>query len=391
MGNTLRRFRTWLHQNIWTNGTEPGLINQDAPSGDVSTQPPPYSQSSGLSALPEDNVLSNARTGTSISAALCVAAVEGGPAVAKAVAAAIAHVAASVAASMSVAAVPATEAQVTARVITTAVTNYAAMVAEEPGKSFANIYEQARESVQAASIPALSEGLPEALANIDHAISSANPWSRVHLASTIAHAVANVTKSVAVVSPEGGRFIADSYATCARDRAARFGNRVRVAADTGSGTRQLLDPASSERPSAGTNPESCEAELQMTQLQAALVALREHAAMVGRDVQAAVALAAVAAGARLGRPADEWPDATCTCSKKAGSCEAVLQAGRLRAVLHALWSYNAMVGNSEAVKALAAVATAAGFPPPREYSDTGQNPGSCNTGVLQAAQGQGIP
>jgi hypothetical protein len=332
----------------------------------------------------------NARTATSISAAVCLAAVEGGPDVARAVGAAIAHAADSVADSMSAAAVPATAAQVTATVITTAVTNYAAMVAEEPGKSFATIYEQARDSVPATSIPALSEGLPEVLANIDHAISSTNSWSRVYLAFTIAHAVASVTNSVSVVSIESGRSIADTYATCARDRAARAGDRVRVAADTDSLTRQLLDHASSEGPSAGTTPESCEAELQMAQLQAALVALREHAAMVGRDAQAALALAAVAAGARLGGSANQWTDATCTCSKNPGSCNAVLQAGRLRAVLHALWSYNAMVGNGEAVKALAAVSTAAGFAPPREYSHTGRNPDGCNTGVLQAAQEQGV-
>jgi hypothetical protein len=43
-----------------------------------------------------------------------------------------------------------------------------------------------------------------------------------------------------------------------------------------------------------------------------------------------------------------------------------LQADRLRAALHGLWSYNTMVGNREAAEALAAVATATGLPTPPE-------------------------
>ncbi|KAL2169250.1 hypothetical protein VTG60DRAFT_6330 [Thermothelomyces hinnuleus] len=143
-------------------------------------------------------------------------------------------------------------------------------------------------------MPALAEGLPKALSNIDHALSSVVPWLRASVAATIAtiaEAVAKVTDDVAPASLDGGKWMADMYSRLANTTANDVPDRGVDSAR--SGPQQLPDPDSSKSSSADTCSEygSCEAVRRVARMQAAIYALREHAAKAGH-IQAESALAA---------------------------------------------------------------------------------------------------
>jgi hypothetical protein len=328
MGFTLRRFGTWLSQKPWRR--------------------PSYSTRSRLCGrvLPNSNPLSNDEASTLVTSAICTAAATaGGAALARPVANAITHVA------NTVAAVPVAETRVTAIAMLAAVTEYAGILKEEPNKPFTDICDRARSAVPAGSLPAVSEGLPEALGNIEHVMSAAKIWERTYLATAIVMAITTITSAIASVPADYRQTTATTYSSIAN----RAANRV------GDGIPKHPDAIDNKPPPADTNRASCEAVLQAIQLEAALYAVQGHTEQLWH-VQAASALGAVAASACLSGPVNEWPSATCTCGKDSGSCQAVGRVRRMRAVLQALWSYNMRVGHHEAVDALAAVATGACFP-----------------------------
>ncbi|AEO55794.1 hypothetical protein MYCTH_2299979 [Thermothelomyces thermophilus ATCC 42464] len=367
MGNPLRQCQKWLQRNIWgSKGMQPESVAikpRDPPSNDMSTktqshpttEPPPYSQESRLTALPEYDVLFRPvrATRASTQAAVCVAGVTGGPAAARAVATVISIV------SHSVANVSKDERPATVSAITTAVIKFATRVVQVgPGVPSVTIYDQALASVPVASMPALAEGLPKALSNIDHALSSVVPWLRDSVAATIAEAVAKVTDDVAAASLDGGTWRADMYSRLANSTA--DGVPDRGVASTRSGPQklpeQLPDPDSSKSSSADTRSKygSCEAVRRVARMQAVIYAIRAHAATAGH-IQAERALAAVAAGSGLPDVANAVPGATkCTCNKSPLSCEASLQVVRARAALSAVKSYTEMTKNTEAAQALSA-------------------------------------
>jgi hypothetical protein len=101
--------------------------------------------------------------------------------------------------------VPTSEAQVTASVISTAVTNYlyAAVVGDAPGVSAGIIYGQAHASVPAASRPAVEEHLPRAFGDVNdmYSLFPLDAWSRDYVAAAVARAVAQVTEHIALLSP----------------------------------------------------------------------------------------------------------------------------------------------------------------------------------------------
>jgi hypothetical protein len=276
-------------------------------------------------------------------------------------------------------AVPTSEAQVTGTVISTAITNYLheVVVGEAPGIPRGVIYEQAHASVPAVSKPGVEEHLPRAFGDINYMYSQRpfEGWSRDYAATAVARAVVMVSKHVAGLSDWGiGYGVAQTWSDASR----RMATDV-YKAFTHTGPNNNQDPprpAISDRPSAarGTTPGGCEAVLQTARLHAALYAIRDQASTLGH-VRAVDALAAVAAGGHV-LPGDSqrpYLTASCTCCENRGICDAVLQSDKLRAALDGLWSYNTMVGNHEAVEALAAVATAAGLPTPPEYRSHGLN------------------
>jgi hypothetical protein len=410
MGNTLRRFQAWLYHisgwpkdknvNIDNSGNTPSDVMATGPSetrasSDTSTghsdtpppttYPPPYNQGPQLRELPRQNILSEAETSTSVIAAVCTAGIKGGPDVARAAANVIDH------ASCAVVAVPAPEAPVTARLITTAVTNYAAAAAAQPGIAFATIMEEVRNSVPVASIPGVSEYLPEALSNIDYAISNTTipcANSTVSIGATIARAVAQVNSDAASLSHDNAkaRDVANVYSHLAKRTAAGVDEALGFASR--SRTQRPSDAAGREASVALNSPStgSCEGLRQVSRFQAAHSALRDQASSLGH-VRTVNALASLAAGARF--PSDDRDSlfgGRCTCGQSPKMCEAELRADRLRAAIHALWTYNAMAGNREAANALGAVATAAGFPPPPEYPNVDQDARRCQT-MLQGNDG----
>ncbi|KAL2126162.1 hypothetical protein VTI74DRAFT_1579 [Chaetomium olivicolor] len=291
-------------------------INEDPCASDKSTQqssqrttePSPYAQSSVLSTLPNHNLLSDAETAAAISAAISTAALAGISCsqAAKEVAAAITHVA------NSIAVVPAAEARVTATAMTTAINDFAAIVAAGLGDPGAATLDQADRA---------------------YTIESAEYLPRFHVAVAVASAVAKVANAVAAAPTRSRWTTAVTYISSAKHTADQVRNAVSPAAPFS--IPQLPDRG---RLCGSTYRGSCEAALQAAKLQAALHALRDYTAVVGQT-QAARVLDAVAAGPRLLSLYNEKGScATCTCSQRSGRCEALLQAHELRAALSTVWS-----------------------------------------------------
>jgi hypothetical protein len=161
--------------------------------------------------------------GAIIHATIGIATADGGLAAARAVAAIIDNVIHCVAASA-----PGADAEVTANVITNAITNYATAVKEEPGLSIDTIYAQAQNSVPASSREGLSKGLPKALENVGHALARDETWLSIsNLAPDIVYAVAQVTGSLAKLSKFGRvRTIAKVWSNVADEAVAILSNGV---------------------------------------------------------------------------------------------------------------------------------------------------------------------
>jgi hypothetical protein len=377
----LRRFGTWLRQEPWEamraglevrkgdilhsdesiqQDTPPELdggngdalqsdtsIQQDTPPG-TPTPAPSYNPPLELTGrvLQRPNRLADSEPGTVIAAAVFTAAVLGGPTLAGQVANTIGVI------GHAIAAVPAAEAGVTAKVVLDAVTEYAGIVTAEPGRSFAAIYEQARNAIPpAAFIPALSEGLAETLGNVDHIVSAVESWERKKVATSLIMAIAIIADEGASEPADCRQAAANIYAGSATWAADRVRDGI---ASTGPGTPQHPPPIKKGPLCGGTSRGYCEAVLQVVQLQAALSALRGYSEQVGR-AQAGAALTAVTASVYPSGPANESPSLICTCDAGAGICQAVVQVRRLRAGLQALLSYSTRAGDDETVHALAAV------------------------------------
>lgn len=243
-----------------------------------------------------------------------------------------------------------------------AVAEYAGILEAEPGTPFTTIYGRACAVVPATSLPAISEGLPEALGNIEFVISTAESWERANLATAIVMAIAKVADAVAGVPAGFKPRAARAYSATASRTAGGVGAG---AAATVPGIPQHPDPINNKSSPAGTSPTSCDAVLQAAQLQAALYAVQRHTEQVGH-VQAINALSTIASSTCLSGPVNEWPSTTCACDKDAGGCQAVVRVRRMRGALQALWRYHIEAGDRETVYALDAVATGACFPSPPE-------------------------
>ncbi|KAH6853512.1 hypothetical protein B0I37DRAFT_420432 [Chaetomium sp. MPI-CAGE-AT-0009] len=301
-----------------------------------------------------------------IHATIGIAAADGGLAAARAVATIIDNVIHCVAASA-----PGADAQVTANVITNAITNYATAVEKEPGLSIDTIYAQAQNSVPVSSRKGLSEGLPEALENVGLALTRIEIWlpTNNNLAPAIVYAVAQVTDRLAGLSKSGGiQAFAGVWSDVAHRTVTILSSGVVRGSPpaqpfprpcwwltfwwltfwwrTSGGERSGGDYVGDDLPSTGTGPRSCEAVLQTARLQAAVGALRSY----GDNAHVLVALNAL--------------DAVATRDRLPHASEAGL--GGVAKSLYALWTYNINGGNHEVVGVLEAVAAAAGLPPPPE-------------------------
>ncbi|KAL2148451.1 hypothetical protein VTH82DRAFT_2371 [Thermothelomyces myriococcoides] len=180
------------------------------------TEPPPYSQESNPTSLPEYDLLFGhiQAVRTCVYAAVSVAGATGGQAAARAVATVIRQV------SHSVVDVPKAEKPATASVMNTAVIKFAARNVQSGTRAFPSIiFNQTLDSAPAASVPALTNGLPTVLSNIDRALSLVIPWQRAYVAATIADAVIKVTDKVASASLYGGKWIAGVCSDLADDTA----------------------------------------------------------------------------------------------------------------------------------------------------------------------------
>lgn len=215
-------------------------------------------------------------TASIISAAVGIAAAEGGLDAAYKVVAVIEAVA------YGVSVAPSAEAQVTANIITNCIANYAAARKDEPGLSIEAICEQARNAVPASSEMPRTGVFEFVLESIRDALSQIETWeANSNLSPAIVYAGAWVANSLAMLlESAGGLNAADIWS----DAAERAHDRLRsTIINTSYSTPPLPDRTTSSRAGGGElrntdpGPGGPEALLQTARLRAAIGALRKYA------------------------------------------------------------------------------------------------------------------